>query len=81
MIFTLSNLLESKNGKIIISILLGFGLATLFRAACKGRNCYIQHAPPLEEIEGKVYKHGDKCYQYKLSPTKCDKSKQIVRFA
>lgn len=81
MIFTLRRLLESKEGNIIVSVLLGFGLATLFRQVCKGRNCFLYHAPPLEEIEDKVYKHGEKCYKYSLEPTACDKSKKIVTFA
>jgi hypothetical protein len=59
-----------------MSILLGFGLASLFRAVCKDKDCIIFHAPPLEEIKDKIYKFGDKCYKYTPTPTKCDKSKK-----
>jgi hypothetical protein len=72
---------HTQTGKYVMSVLLGFGLATLFRTVCKGKNCIVFHAPPLVEIEDKVYKHDNKCYKYTLNPTKCDKSKRIVRFA
>ena len=77
----LGKFVHSATGKLIMSILLGFGLATLFRTVCKGKDCVIFHAPPLEEIEGKTYKIGNKCYQYIPTPSKCDKNKTIVDFA
>ena len=36
----IKHFLSSENGKIIISILLGLGFATLFRKNCEGRNCF-----------------------------------------
>lgn len=77
----LGKFVETQQGKVIMSVILGFGLATLFRQACKGRNCYLYHAPPLEDIQGQIYKHDNKCYKYNFESTKCDKSKRIVRFA
>jgi hypothetical protein len=74
----LSKLLHTSNGKIIISILLGFGLATLFRTVCKGKECIIVKAPEFEEINGKIFKQDGKCYQYKTEGKKCDSTKQIV---
>jgi len=81
MLLRLGKFVETEQGKVIMSVILGFGLATLFREACKGRNCFLHHAPPLEDIQGQVYKHDNKCYKYDLEPTKCNKSKRIVRFA
>jgi hypothetical protein len=72
---------HSSTGKMVMSILLGFGLATLFRTVCKGKGCVIFHAPPLEEIEGKTYKIGNKCYQYVPTPAKCNNNKNIIEFA
>ena len=31
--------LHTQTGKIVMSILLGFGLASLFRTVCKNNNC------------------------------------------
>ena len=72
--------IHSKTGKIIMSILLGFGLATLFRTVCKDKDCIVFHAPPLEEINEKIYKFDNKCFQYKPVPTKCDPKKKIISF-
>ena len=54
--------LSSENGKIIISILLGLGFATLFRKKCKGQNCFEFKSPSLDEIKNKKYKYGSKCF-------------------
>ena len=43
--------LHSQSGKILISILWGFGLACLFRKVCRGRNCIIYNAPDPNEIK------------------------------
>lgn len=81
MFLKLHKFVETDQGRIIMSILLGFGLATVFRASCKGKNCILQKAPPLDEIEGKVYQEGNKCYTYKLKEAKCDRSKKIIKLS
>jgi hypothetical protein len=48
-------LLHSNIGKSIISILLGLGLATLFRKVCNDRNCLLFKAPEPSEIKDKNY--------------------------
>lgn len=74
----LSKFLKTQTGKYIISILLGFGLATFFRKVCKGDNCVVFYAPSLDEIENKIFKQDGKCYQYNLVSTKCDSNKRSV---
>lgn len=74
----LSKFLHTKNGRYIMSVILGVGLATLFRTVCKGKNCIIKHAPPAKEIDGKTYKYGEKCYNYTKSSEKCDTTKQTI---
>ena len=71
---------HTPTGRLLMSILLGFGLASLFRTVCKERNCIIFHAPPLEKIQDKVYKHNNKCYKYEAISTKCDSNKKTVDF-
>ena len=77
----LSKFVHTETGKYIMSILLGLGFATFFREICKGRNCNIFHAPPLEDIEKKIYKYENKCYKYVANSTKCDINKKIIEFA
>ena len=74
----LSKFLDSKTGKYISSMLLGFGLATFFREVCKGDNCNVFYAPPLTEVENKIFKQNNKCYTYKSVSTKCDSNKKNV---
>ena len=72
-------LMNSPMGKTFISSLLGLGLASLFRTACKEKNCIRFAGPIISEIDNKIYKHGDKCYKYESqSSGKCDSTKQIV---
>ena len=37
----ITQVLENEVGRGVISIILGLGLAALFRRACKGNNCII----------------------------------------
>jgi hypothetical protein len=74
-------LLNSELGKNIISILLGIGLATLFRKVCNDKNCIVFNGPVISEFEGKIYKHGEKCYKYDIHPDKCDSTKKVIDIA
>ena len=65
-------ILESKHGSIIFSVLLGLGLASMFRKTCKKNNCYIIKGPQLKEISDKIYKIDKKCYKYRPESTLCD---------
>jgi len=77
----LERFVQTETGRILMSIVLGVGLASLFKASCKGRNCVIMQAPSLEQLKDKVYKVDDKCYKFKSTQTKCDTSKEIYEFA
>lgn len=74
----LKRLLHTSLGQFFISILLGLGLATLFRKACNDKNCLTFNGPVISEIDGKVYKHGEKCFSYTSTATACDANKQII---
>lgn len=74
-------LIYSDFGRTLISILLGLGLATLFRKVCNDRNCLVFKGPEMSEIDEKIYKFDDKCYKYKPSAKTCDKHKKIIEFA
>lgn len=71
-------LLNTEYGRNIISILLGLGLASLFRKVCTDKNCIIFNGPIIGDIEGKTYKHGDKCYRYAVNSDKCDSTKRVI---
>ena len=77
----LKRLIYSDVGRIVISIILGLGLATLFRRVCRERNCLVFHAPQLNKIKGQVFKFKDKCYTFEEEIEKCDSNKKMVEFA
>ena len=74
----LERLLHTKMGINMISIVLGIGFATLFRKMCHAKNCIQFNGPILQDIDGKTYKHGEKCYQYSYTSATCQPTKQIV---
>ena len=77
----LDKFVHSYTGKIMMSILLGLGLATFFRSVCKGKRCNIITAPPLEEMQETVYKFDDKCYKIEQNPIECSKNKKTIKIA
>lgn len=77
----LGKFVHTETGKYIMSVLLGFGLASLFRKVCEGKQCLIFTAPHLDQIQDKIHKYDNKCYKYVSESTKCSKDKKIVNFA
>lgn len=77
----LAKFIHTPQGKYVMSIILGIGLASLFRISCKGKECKIEKAPPLEEIDDKTYRYNGKCYTMSKSAVKCDTNKKIVEFS
>jgi hypothetical protein len=77
----LKRFFQTETGRIIISILLGLGLATLFKRTCQGIGCLNFQPPSLEDIKNKKYKYGNSCFKYVLNSEKCDNKKKIVNFA
>ena len=71
-------LLYTDLGRIFISIILGLGLATLFRKVCTDKSCIRFNGPIISDLEGKIYKHGDKCYKYSTNTDKCDTTKKQI---
>jgi hypothetical protein len=74
-------LLSTPIGVAFISILLGVGLATLFRKVCTDKNCIVFNGPVIDTITDKTYKYGEKCYKYDAEPAPCDSNKKIIDFA
>ena len=69
-------LLTTPTGQILISIMLGLGLATLFRKLCTDKNCIVFNGPVISETD--IYKHDDKCLQYTMESTSCDTQKKMI---
>ena len=77
----LRRILYGNAGKIFMSIILGLGLATLFRKVCNDRNCIIFKAPDIKKIQNQIFKFQGKCYKFTEEIEKCNNNKKIVPFA
>jgi len=73
--------LHTETGKIGVSIILGLGLASLFRKACAGRNCMVFRPPSFEEVKQNTYLHDNKCYRFRETSTKCGQAPRQIAFA
>lgn len=67
----LEEVLKHSIGNILISALLGLGLAAIFRKVCNEGHCVIIKGPPYEEIKDKVFVFEDKCYKYTPKAVSC----------
>lgn len=67
-----STVLKDETGSAVISVILGLGLAALFRRACKGGRCVVVKSPKLDELRRFVYKVDDDCYKYTPHVVPCD---------
>ena len=68
----LLKLVQSKLGRFLISVILGLGLATLFRKSCKSKECTVFLSPDIASIKDDIYSFNDKCVKYKEKAVKCD---------
>lgn len=73
--------LHSRAGRIIVSIILGLGIASIFRPKCHKKECLDFKGPDLKEIEHNIYRYNDRCYKFKLTSKSClEKPDKQVKF-
>lgn len=66
----------TKNGKFLISILLGVGLSCIFRKSCEEKKCLVFKGPPAKDIDNTTYRFNEKCYRFKPTPVTCNPKKR-----
>jgi hypothetical protein len=76
----LKEVINSPRGKMLIAVLLGFGLSTFFRKECKDKKCLEFKAPALDKINGEMFEYNTKCYEFKSVQQDCKRSKKKVHF-
>jgi hypothetical protein len=70
----IEEILKTRVGVVIVSIIWGLGLSTLFRKACQGRKCTIikYNGPDPNETKATYYNYGtNNCYKYSPVISKC----------
>jgi len=65
----IDKLLFTKQGNLLISIILGFGIAMLFKPICD--DCIIYISPDLRKENKKKYNINNNCYENNVIPIKC----------
>ena len=74
--FNIVKFLKSKLGMKLLSIILGLGLASLFKMSCDNRSCIVFKAANMKEKN--IIKYGDKCYKVTDKIEKCEKKKELI---
>ena len=70
----LETIFNNQIGRIILSIIWGLGLSTLFRKACHGRKCQVilYNGPDPSEVNNSYYEYGNgQCYKYYPTISNC----------
>lgn len=74
----LAGVLAIPHMATLLSFILGFGLACIFRPLCKGPDCLIQRGPSVSELRGSVYQFGSKCIEFIPKAMECPKDNSAV---
>jgi len=74
----IKKILNSKSGTLILSVILGLGLATVFKMSCDSKSCIVYKAP--EYSDTKIIKYNNKCYEPTEHMETCDTNKQIIDY-
>lgn len=73
--------IKTEIGQNVVSIILGIGLASLFRKACQEKRCLKFKAPALSSVKNNTFEHNQKCYKFRERTTTCDSKLKTVNFA
>ena len=65
---------KSEAGRIVLSMVLGLGLATLFRKTCHALDCFAFRAPPWAEVKQSIYSYGEDCFRFTPRAVPCSKT-------
>ena len=74
-------LMYTKLGRSVISVILGFGLASLFRSVCNDKECFDFKGPTLVNIQKYAYRFNESCYKFNEKAVRCGDSETSVNFA
>tara|TARA_B100000780_G_scaffold234760_1_gene175205 strand:- start:1429 stop:1698 length:270 start_codon:yes stop_codon:yes gene_type:complete len=80
----IKNILYTDRGRFILAIILGLGLATLFRKFCYGKKCYNFIGPEQNAIRDQVFSfdsNNNECFIMREKATKCNNKAKTIQFA
>ena len=77
----INRILHTDFGKKLISIILGLGIASLFRKVCNDRNCLVFKGPEIDIVDNKIFKQNGKCYKFNKNNETCKETvKTVINF-
>jgi hypothetical protein len=66
----------SRTGVIILSIILGLGLSSIFKMSCDTNDCIVYTGPNFDESN--IIKYNNKCYEAHANMETCNTNKNII---
>ena len=81
MFHQINKVIRTKEGRALISIILGLGLASLFRKICNGKDCLEFRAPSSLEDKETIYSHNNKCYSVEGKSMTCSTTRKTIDYA
>jgi hypothetical protein len=72
------NIAKTKYGRVLLSIVLGIGLASIFRKTCKAAGCFNFVSPSASDVTKSVYIHNGSCYKFSPETVDCGTKKHIA---
>ena len=76
----ISDLLHKPMFGMIISFMLGLAIVMVISPICKGSECMIVKAPPVNEVNKTVYHIASKCYKFEAYGVDCPEKGVIEAF-
>lgn len=66
--------LQSRAGRIVLSIIWGLALSIFFKKTCTGDKCITIKGPAIREVEQSTYAFGNgkDCYHFSPYMVRCD---------
>ena len=59
-------------------MILGFGLASLFRKDCTNNKCFQYVAPKIDEVKKNIYRYNSDCYKFHTNTHECKSNSPIL---
>ena len=76
----LDRFFDNRTGIIIVSVIFGLGLASLFRKVCEDRDCIVIRGPNRTETDKFYYKNDSACYKYTPVVAECkDNDEDVIK--
>lgn len=76
----IAQILHTKVFGIMVSFMLGIAIVMVVTPMCRGKDCMIVKAPPINEVTHSIYHIASKCYKFEAIPMECPASGAIEAF-